>query len=682
MMVVVIMVGRVGRASRFMAGDPSHIESRNASAPTEWEAATSPELPIPATGAESEIPNSVGGYRIERRLGSGGMGDVFVAFDERLHRRVALKAIRVEHRLRPEARDRFLREARVLSRLDHPRICAIYDYLETPQGDFLVLELIQGEELGDALPRLTPPEKLHIAEQIADVLTAAHAAGIVHRDLKPANVMLTPTGEIKVLDFGLARQLSVATESIDTADPSDTADQPVEDDAAAARSLLLTQHERLVAGTPAYMSPEQARGDPVGPASDMYSLGLVLQELSTGHGPYEDGLSIDQLLDSARTGRTLAVAGLDRDLTRLIERLKSVEPVARPTAPETVSRLRWIRGKRRRRMRRFATSAIIGIVAIAGVKYTVDLRRERTQAIAARQDADDLVVFMLEELHDGLSGVGRLDILGSVSDKALAYLSSLPKADLGDDDLHRRGEALRQIGNVRMAEGDMPAAERAFTESLAIATDVVNRHPEHPQWLADLGESHFYIGYIRMERRDLTGALEQFDVYRDIADRLVELDGPKPQWRLEQAYAHNNRGVVYEKMGDLAAAAREIEASVAIKRSLVESDPENFDWRRSLANGLSLLATTKLEAGEHDGAEAARTEQLEIRRRLVEADPKHADDRLQLSRCHIMRGELRQRQRRCEEALGDFQEAQRIVKGLVEHDPANMAPFPFYFINN
>ena len=134
------------------------------------------------------------------------MGEVYVGVDQKLERRVALKVIRGKYRLDSWAKDRFLREARILSQLEHPGICRIYDYIEGDGRDFLILELIRGRSLNEAMADgMGQAEKLAVAEQIAQVLVAAHGKGIIHRDLKPHNVMLTTTGEVKVLDFGVAR---------------------------------------------------------------------------------------------------------------------------------------------------------------------------------------------------------------------------------------------------------------------------------------------------------------------------------------------------------------------------------------------------------------------------------------------------------------------------------------------
>src|SRR5687767_5494424 len=153
-----------------------------------------------------------GHIRVTEVVGQGGMGDVYAGYDEKLERKVALKVLNADQRLDDEARERLLREARALSKLEHPNICRIHDYIETGDVDLLVLEYIDGRTLHDALygDKMPRSEKLRIAAAIAEVMVKAHRAGIVHRDLKPENVMLTKSGEVKVLDFGLARWLNRA----------------------------------------------------------------------------------------------------------------------------------------------------------------------------------------------------------------------------------------------------------------------------------------------------------------------------------------------------------------------------------------------------------------------------------------------------------------------------------------
>lgn len=210
----------------------------------------------------------LGHYSVIEKIGAGGMGEVYRAHDQYLSRDVAIKVV-------PEifARDRdrlmrFEREARVLASLNHPNIAAIYGLEESNGTRFLVLELVPGQTLGNrlAMGPLALGEALEIAKQIAHALDAAHQQGIIHRDLKPANIKVTPEGDVKILDFGLAHVLS--------------ADSTL--DAAQSPTTLALTREGIILGTAAYMSPEQARGKPTGKRTDIWSFGCVLYEMLTG----------------------------------------------------------------------------------------------------------------------------------------------------------------------------------------------------------------------------------------------------------------------------------------------------------------------------------------------------------------------------------------------------------------
>ncbi len=311
--------------------------------------------------------------RILRRLGGGGMGEVYEGRDEKLQRGVAVKVLRDERRLDPEAKRRFLREARILSAVDHPNICRVLDFIETGETEFIVLELVDGSTLDETIGESPPPPAcLAIADQIVRGLAAAHGLGIVHRDLKPSNIMVTRDGTVKILDFGLAR--TVGDGAPDVPGPAAPASGDQETFSRLTRGRF---------GTPRYMSPEQARGEPVTAASDMYALGLILQELFTGRGPYPEGITREQLIQKAMWGDSLPVLGLDRGLTRLVEDLKAMDPLERPSATGCLERLRWIRDAPRRRLRRVAGVAVALALVVATVVSTVGFVRARRARVRA-----------------------------------------------------------------------------------------------------------------------------------------------------------------------------------------------------------------------------------------------------------------------------------------------------------
>jgi serine/threonine protein kinase len=225
------------------------------------------------------LHSTVSHYRILERLGSGGMGVVYRAEDLTLGREVALKFISDDITADPLAVERFKREARAAAAISHPNICTVYEIGEHGHVPYLSMELLEGQTLAHRLTAHPLPLDIVLdwAIQIADALEAAHSRGIVHRDLKPANLFLTKRGQLKILDFGLAKLKTPASARPAPATPADST-----------VVMLQTDPGRAI-GTPAYMSPEQVRGEPVDARSDLFSLGVVLYHLSTGRLPFEGG---------------------------------------------------------------------------------------------------------------------------------------------------------------------------------------------------------------------------------------------------------------------------------------------------------------------------------------------------------------------------------------------------------
>ncbi len=220
------------------------------------------------------IGKSLGHYRILRRLGAGGMGEVYGAEDTRLKREVALKLLPSEMAGDPVRRKRFQREAEAVAALDHPNIVAIYSVEAVGSVHFFTMKFVDGTTLHELIPQggLSLAEFLDIAIQLVDALRAAHGKGITHRDLKPGNIMVGKSGRVRLLDFGLAKLRQRGTEH---GSPDET------------RTLTesLTQ-EGTVIGTIPYMSPEQVKGLRVSPRSDIFSLGSILYEMAVGCRPF------------------------------------------------------------------------------------------------------------------------------------------------------------------------------------------------------------------------------------------------------------------------------------------------------------------------------------------------------------------------------------------------------------
>lgn len=245
-------------------------------------------------------------YRILSQIGSGGMGEVYLALDSRLDRKIALKMLPEQFSRDPERLRRFEREARAASALNHPNIITIYEIGESDERRYIATELIEGETLRERMKRgtLSFSDALNIATQVATALDAAHQAGIIHRDIKPENVMLRHDGIVKVLDFGLAKHVELSEAQ---ANPQ-----------SAKRNPQFTQ-PGAVMGTVRYMSPEQARGEKLDTRTDLFSLGVMLYEMVSGRAPFTGGTTSDALAAILRDEPPL-IADAPKELWAILEK--------------------------------------------------------------------------------------------------------------------------------------------------------------------------------------------------------------------------------------------------------------------------------------------------------------------------------------------------------------------------
>ena len=260
------------------------------------------------------IGQTISHYRIVEQLGAGGMGVVFKAQDSRLERAVALKFLPEKLAQQPRALERFRREARAASALNHPGICTIYDIGEQDGRAFIAMEFIDGETLrnhihGKALP---VAELLELGIQIAEALDAAHSEGIIHRDIKPANIFVTKRGRAKVLDFGLAKLVpkGVAIADDDSGGESSSS--------TSTSTSTSTSIAGIISGTPSYMSPEQVRGDALDARTDIFSLGLVLYEMATGRQAFGGGTG-GAIIEAVLTRSPVSVRAINPDIPAALE---------------------------------------------------------------------------------------------------------------------------------------------------------------------------------------------------------------------------------------------------------------------------------------------------------------------------------------------------------------------------
>lgn len=403
----------------------------------------------------------LGRYTIHEPLGSGGMGVVYRAHDGELDRIVAIKVLPPGTLSDEGARRRFHKEALALAKLSHPHVAAVYDVGQDGETDYIVMECVPGESLATRLKSGPLPvnEATSILLQIAQALEEAHERGVVHRDLKPSNVVLTPKGQVKVLDFGIAK-LSAAG------------------DADATRSMLHTQG---AIGTPLYMSPEQARGEDVDVRTDLWSLGVLYFELLTGHLPFPADSSagalraiLDQAPLSLRPLRPDAPPLAERILAKALEkdrarRYQSAAEMARDAA-ELLSQLSTHADVQRERRKRIVQLAYVlaAIAIVAGVSLWAYVRSSRRHW--AREEATPKIeqlfaegrplagFVLLEKAETYLPGDAQLRTIAEQNTESISVDSSPSGAVVEMQDYSTPNSAWRKLGvtpiqHVRIPKG-------------------------------------------------------------------------------------------------------------------------------------------------------------------------------------------------------------------------------------
>jgi serine/threonine-protein kinase len=441
----------------------------------------------------------IGPYEVIERLGVGGMGQVFLARDSRLHRKVALKILTPEAN-RDEARDA-IREARAAARVNHPNVASVHDVLENEQGHtVIVMEYVDGESLASRLARQRLPldEVVSIGRQVASGLAAAHAEGIIHRDLKPSNVQITPSGVAKILDFGIAR----ATASIVSTRTPD-----------ANATLTETNGAGAGAGTPAYMSPEQKLGLKIDERSDLYSLGLVLFEMSAGRRANAGELA-DLGVAGSNVARSRATElGIQPSLLPIVARATALEPRNRFASAAELERALAAIAPRRSNgqsgLLRRPRAAVVAVVVVVSIAFVVLFRtmspvHASIRSIAVLPLVNDSHDPQLEYLADGLTD-GLINTFGQLGAlKVTARTSVMPFKNTKQS----VAQIARELDVDAVLEGLLIVEKSASGERIRVSLNLIDPKTQLQIWSETLD-------------RDLGSVLVlQADIARSVADRI------------------------------------------------------------------------------------------------------------------------------------------------------------------
>ena len=579
---------------------------------------------------------SVGAYTVERELGQGGMGSVWLArrTDGRFEGFVAIKFLNAGLSARGGS-ERFAREGSILARLAHPNIARLLDAGVAAAGaqPYLVLEYIDGVPID----RFCKENTLDVAARVRlflDVLAAvthAHNRLILHRDLKPSNILVTAAGEVKLLDFGIAKLLDDAT--VPTAETEITQ--------VAGRAFTLQ-----------YAAPEQLQGGDVTTATDVYALGVLLYVLLGGAHPTARGTTApldqmravieteprrlsDAVLRNDAGGPAAAKLRLSRtlrgDLDNIVVRALKKSPAERyanaalladdlrrylndepvSARPDALA-YRFVKFVRRHRVG-VAAGTIVATALSIGIGVAL---WEANEAQHQRVQAEGLIEFMLGDLRRKLQPVGRLDVLDAVGAKALDYYATQDAGRLDADSLGRRARALHLIGEIAERRGSLDEALRVFQRAADSTAELMARTPRDAQRVFDHAQSVYWVGYIARQRGQLSKAEASFRQYQALAQRLVELDRNNVDWRIEQTYAGLNLGVVYLESSHPAEALKAFVETRDVLEQVVVAKPE---LRLDLAKAWGWIAKAREALGELQPAVDAQRAKIETLGQMHEA---------------------------------------------------------------
>ena len=629
---------------------------------------------------------AVGAYTLVREIGRGGMGSVWLAqrTDGRFEAEVAIKFLDAGL-FSAAGTERFAREGSIMARLAHPHIARLLDagHLATAGAGqpYLVLEHVPGLPIDEfcAAHDLPLAARLQLVLDVLDAVAHAHNRLILHRDLKPSNILVTAAGDVKLLDFGIAKLLDAAANGMGDG--------------------ALTQQAGN-AFTPQYAAPEQLQGGEVSTATDVYALGVLLFRLLSGRLPLEGEagntlahwqavvertppLVSQAVLQAGGPDAARRAHALQGDLDTIVAKALKKQPAERyanaaaladdlrrhlahaPIAarPDTWT-YRSAKFLRRHRVAVGAgTAAALALAASAAVAVHEGRQAQRQQA-----QAEGLIEFMLGDLPAKLKPVGRLDALDAVGDRALAYYAAQSPGSLDAASLGRRARALHLMGEITEQAGRLDDAAQRFAEAAASTAELLARHPGQPQHVFNHAQSEYWVGFIARRRGLRDEAEAAFLRYQALAQQLTQLDPADLDWRTEVAYASQNLGVLQLEAGRAAAALVSFRQTQQAWQSVVPARPAMAEDQ---ANTLGWLSKAHEALHDFDAAIAAQRAKFEALARVPDA-ARNRGVQSHAGIAHYDIGRLQAAQGQTDAALASLEAARAINQALVRLDPQNL----------
>jgi serine/threonine-protein kinase len=604
-------------------------------------ASAPPEAPADLAG------QAIGPYLLERQLGRGGMGTVWLArrADGRFEGQVAVKFL-TSGLLGHGDAGRFAREGQILARLSHPHIARLLDAgVHQGQQPYLVLEYVDGQPI-DAYCQQRQLDVEARVRLFLDVLAAvahAHARLILHRDLKPSNILVTPGGDVKLLDFGIAKLLDDASQA-----------------AEGAAATELTRRAGS-AFTPQYAAPEQVQQADVTTATDVYALGVLLYLLLGGSHPTADDTQTQldrlkavvelvprRLSDVAAGQADAAIAGQARrlrgDLDTIVAQALKKTPAERyanaqaladdlrrwlahePISARPDSRL-YVLGRFVRRHRLAVAAGSVGVLALVGLTTVSVLQARRAeaaeqQAQARRQQAEDLLSYLLGEMASQLRPVGRLSLLESIGQQALQVLGGpgQPEAS-SSEDLLKRVKALLMLAEVNLQKERFDVASDALVSAERWFKQAQQRSPEDEAVLRQGTQLAFWMGELALRQGRPADAVQHWTRYQDIALKWAGKAPGAEESLLELSHARSNLGALALRSLGLDEARRQFGVALESSRSLHARRPEAEEYQKKLNDDLVWAMETAVASGRAAEALAFSDELLALQERRLAARP-------------------------------------------------------------